>query len=410
MMILLTVCASLGNGLSLNSPGPKGLGMGGAIIGLADDYTAVYWNPAGVVQLKGPQIGAFVTDVIPMASYKMKELGIDTKTKFNNYISPAIMGYIPLMSNDLSIGLGVYVPSGIGAEWDGNDLKLLSGSRAFDWKSKVGVFHFAPVVAYRFSDMLSAGAALNISYGMFDMKRPMGSGQTLGQYDESSTGTGFGGSLGLLFRPADIISLGLSFKTENKIKFSGDANYSALAAAGAASSEFDRDLAWPMWFGGGIAFRPYFGLVITADAQWSNWSATQNEIVTNYKNAVWQQMIVAPGENKIEMKWKDAVQIRFGAQYEFTNDLTLRIGYYNDPAPAPDETLNILFPSITYTGFTFGGTYKMGVIDIDFGAEYLIGAEREITLAYAQSHPDAMPGIHNNNILALSLGLSLSLY
>jgi len=35
------------NGLSLNGLGSKAVSMGGAFIGLADDFSLVYWNPAG---------------------------------------------------------------------------------------------------------------------------------------------------------------------------------------------------------------------------------------------------------------------------------------------------------------------------------------------------------------------------
>lgn len=40
------------------SPGARSLGMGGAFVGLADDATAAYTNPAGLVQLSRPEISA----------------------------------------------------------------------------------------------------------------------------------------------------------------------------------------------------------------------------------------------------------------------------------------------------------------------------------------------------------------
>ena len=70
MMLIFSSYNAFSNGLSLNSPGPKGLGMGGAMVGLADDYTAVYWNPAGITNINNAQIGLFVTDIIPIGTYK----------------------------------------------------------------------------------------------------------------------------------------------------------------------------------------------------------------------------------------------------------------------------------------------------------------------------------------------------
>lgn len=48
------------------------------------------------------------------------------------------------------------------------------------------------------------------------------------------------------------------------------------------------------------------------------------------------------------------MQIRFGMDYKASKSNALRAGYYNDPAPDPDETVNILFPSITNNVITFG--------------------------------------------------------
>src|SRR5664279_3177008 len=43
---------------NLASPGARSMGMGGAFLGLADDATAAYTNPAGLTQLVTPEISA----------------------------------------------------------------------------------------------------------------------------------------------------------------------------------------------------------------------------------------------------------------------------------------------------------------------------------------------------------------
>ena len=42
-----------GDGMELEGLGAKAISMGGAFIGLADVSSAIYWNPAGLVWLKG---------------------------------------------------------------------------------------------------------------------------------------------------------------------------------------------------------------------------------------------------------------------------------------------------------------------------------------------------------------------
>jgi long-chain fatty acid transport protein len=177
------------NGLSLNSIGPRGFGMGGAFVGLANDHTAIYWNPAGLTQTQKNFIGAFVTDVIPIGTYKFAVAGIDAKTKINHYLSPNLMGYFRFgLDERLTMGLGIYVPAGLGTEWDGNDLRNLSAGTPLEWKTKIGVINISPAVAYRITDQISLGAAFNIFYGMFDLKNPVIAGGNGYQYDESSDG------------------------------------------------------------------------------------------------------------------------------------------------------------------------------------------------------------------------------
>ncbi|MBI5326583.1 MAG: outer membrane protein transport protein [Ignavibacteriae bacterium] len=419
VIFLTAVSITFGNGLSLNSIGPKSLGMGGAFIGLADDYTAVYWNPAGITNLDKMQIAAFVTDIIPSSTYKYVAANgmtiADAKSKTNHYISPNLAGYIPLMKGDLVVGLGAYAPAGLGAEWDGSELKAFQSptdSNTYNWKSFIRVFNISPVVAYKINDMISVGASLNLYYGMFDLEQ-----YSSAQYKESSTGLGFGGSLGILIKPAKIINIGLSFKTENNIKFEGTANNPALTKVPntPAETDFSRDVSWPLWFGGGIAFFPIENLTLALDFQYSMWSKTEDSIVTDYKNPNWKTY--AAKSSVIYLLWKDALQIRFGVQYDLSKEFALRLGYYYDPAPAPFNTLTILFPSQTYNTFTIGASYKLSnQFNIDFGAEYLMGTERDIPAGDLENpDPDynknyhAMPGKHNTNIIAVSLGLCMTL-
>ena len=73
------------NGLNLNGVGSKAIAMGGAFIGLADDYSAVYWNPAGLVQMKEANFSLSVIDIIPNSSYQFDMYGISAETESKMY-------------------------------------------------------------------------------------------------------------------------------------------------------------------------------------------------------------------------------------------------------------------------------------------------------------------------------------
>lgn len=400
--VLLTT-STLANGLNLNSVGVKAGGMGGAFIGLADDYSAVFWNPAGISQIQNPQIAAYFTGVMPSSTYKQSAYGIDATSESQMFPVPGLMGYVPLDSGFLNIGLGIYIPSGLGVTWNGDDFKNMTGGQSFEWMSKIGVVNIAPAVSVQLLPSLSLGAAINISYGFLDLKRPQmildpkNRQPIWGQYSESSSGWGFGAEIGLLFKPINLISIGATFKTANKISFSGTAD-NGLLPPSLGSADLTRDISWPIWMGAGIALKPISILTITADLQYTAWG-NLDTITTTYTG--WEAAGVTEG--KMNLSWNSKTQIRFGAELELLKFLAIRAGYYIDPAPAPDETLNILFPSIDYAGPTFGLAFKFTHLTIEGSLEYLKGNERTIAVQTA----DNMAGIHNTNIFTFFVGAVL---
>lgn len=405
-LIIAISTTAFANGLSLNSVGARALGMGGAFVGVANDATAIYWNPAGLAG-QGSSILVFGTDIIPMATYKLDIAGIDAKTNTNHYISPnAFFNY---NMGDLSVGLGVYVPAGLGAEWNATDFGFPEG---YDLLSKIGVVNISPAVAYQVTEQLSVGLAVNIYYAMFDMSQPQlvdtdGDSfvDTPMQFEETSTGMGYGVTIGLKYNLNEMFSIGASFRTKTNVTMNGTVKFPAFAAFGAPESEFDRDVAWPTWIAGGVAIRPNDKLTIAFDGQYSMWSENE-KLVATYKNAVWNGAMTAGGDDTFELRWEDALQIRLGLEYVLSDDVVIRGGYYYDPAPAPDETVNVLFPSSTNNVVTGGLSYKMGQMCLTGGLEYLLGAERDI-VGYSENGQSLnQPGVHQMDIFAFSLGFT----
>ena len=410
LVTIFSVSSLFANGLSLNSIGPRALGMGGAMVGLADDPTAIYWNPAGLAG-QSSSLYAFGTDIIPFGTYKFATYGIDAKTKTNHYASPNLFANYSM--GNLAFGLGVFVPAGLGAEYNGADLIPISGGD-LEWMSKIAVIDIAPTIAYKINDMFSFGVTGNIFYGMFDMKRPSTYTDSSGlhgvQYTESSTGTGFGVSGGLLCKLSDMIQFGVSARTEIKVTMSGEAENALMGyQGGPATTDFDRDVAWPLWAAFGVAVKPMENLTITADAQYSQWAKSEEEFHTDFKDPVWKAVTAATGDDTFILDWKDCTQLRFGLEYMASEKLALRAGFYYDPAPAPDSTLTILFPSSTNNVVTAGLGFCAGKFDIDFGLEYIMGKERDVAKYPTVGAPENMPGKHKLDIFAFSLAIGMGL-
>jgi long-chain fatty acid transport protein len=400
--VALIVFASISlpaNGLNLNGLGSKAIAMGGAFIGLADDYSAIFWNPAGLTQMKNSNLSFFVTDLIPSGTYDFPLYGISAKTKSAMYPSGSIAYFKPV-NEKLVIGIAAYVPSGTGAKWDGEDLKLLSKNVAYKWESFMAVVTVSPVIAYKISDMFSLGATLNLNYGMMKVKRP-----GVGQYTEDLSGFAFGATIGALIKPIDRLGIGLTLRTPTKVKFSGDAEMAGAALVGqATTSDAKREATWPLWLGLGLSFKATDKLTINADAQYTNWKKIDTIAIT-YDNAAWQALkahpvIGAAFNNDFVLNWKDAIQWRFGLEYAISEKLAARAGYYIDPSPSPAETLNVLLPEIAYNVITVGFGYKTEKMGIDFCLETLLGKDQESPLT------GKMPGTHGMNILVPNIAFT----
>jgi long-chain fatty acid transport protein len=413
----------LANGLNLNSLGTRALSMGGAFVGLADDFSAIYWNPAGIANFQKRYLGFYGTDVIPSATYFSQaptEIGlvtlVDAKSMTKHYLSGMLTYYQPI-NERLVAGVGVYIPSGLGSAWDGEDFTAVTANTAYLWESRIGLVTISPAIGYKVNDQVSIGATFNINYGMFNLKRWAGTMELpdptgtfdLGQYEDDQNGWGFGATFGVLVKANDMLSFGATVRTPSKVHFSGTSAISNLTLLGYKEmSDSERDITWPWWIAGGVAFRPMDDLIVTADLQWTQWSAL-DEIETKFKDSAWSLFKVGSGKNITPLHWKDALQIRFGAEYMLYQNVGLRAGYYYDPAPAPDKTLNILLPSFDFNVLTLGIGYDLGGVVLDFGFEYLMGKEREVDFAkwlLDPAYESAMPGIYKMKIAVPTLSVS----
>ncbi len=90
-VILVLASGLLGNGLNLNGLGARAASMGGAFVGLANDFTAVFWNPAGLALLTNRTFGLTGNLLAPKSKYFLNS-SFDMKTK-NEYYPAGLIGY-----------------------------------------------------------------------------------------------------------------------------------------------------------------------------------------------------------------------------------------------------------------------------------------------------------------------------
>ncbi len=424
VLLTITVCFSVfANGFNLNTVGARAFGLGGAMVGLADDPTAFHWNPAGLAT-QDSSIQLLGHDIIPALSYEYSLAGIDAESETKHYPPPALF-WNHKVKPTMAIGFGMCVPSAIGAAWDGKDLMGFNGPAHYpvpgtgivldniltsplEWESQVMVAHFGPSIAYRASEKLSLGATAELSYGSmklnmgddltnnFDATDQTPDGMMDTQYNEDSSGLGFGVNLGLKYEFNDEFSIGAVYRSPVSFAFKQD-DAELVTPNGTLNAEMTRYITWPMMLGFGTAIqvKPYWTL--TADVQYTEWSI-MDELKTelDFDNDALDRVKVT------HLDWVDATQYRIGNEFKVHKMWDVRLGYYYDPSPAPNETINILFPSHTYHAVTTGFGYHNDKFAADLGFEYLMGDEREAVGVYGAE----MPGTYQMNITSLALSLT----
>ncbi len=410
---LITIAALSANGLSLNSIGARPFGMGGTGVSLNDDISAIHWNPSGLAGQE-TKVALGITDIMLPGSYEYEDYGIDADAKDNHYLNPGLFFNYGL--DNMSFGFGAYGIAGIGSEWDGGDFVAFSGPDSvgsnpnyfygdeFDWKSELGVMNISPAFAYKVNEKISVGLAACIYWGTMTMDRPMDNtgntnptthvpdGMMDSQYSDDLEGTGYGFSLGVTLTPMDDLNIGLTYKSPVKVKFEGDGTITTLTNE--TKIDVEREIEWPTWVGLGTSYKVADDILVAFDVQYTQWSEI-DELTTE---------ITMPDTTVTQttvMDWEDCFQIRIGTEYTINEMFKARLGYYYDPAPAPEETATILFPSATYNAVTGGFGFTMSNFTADFGIEYLFGEEREIH----ESDYENNPGTQSFDIFSYTLGL-----
>lgn len=406
LAVLSLTCGLFANGLNLNGLGARPASMGGAFVGLADDFTAVFWNPAGLALLKGRTFGLAGDLLLPSARFTLDPtFSMETKAKA---YGAGLIGYFQPVGDRIVVGLGAYTLSGLGTDWASQGFEealvyplppafFTPSLESYRWRSFIGSITLAPSIAVKVNDWMLLGATFNLSYGFFQTSQWAETAVlptkpptlvNLGQQELDVNGWGFGATFGLLIKPSDWLSVGLTWRTQTNMSLSGTMGIENLDLLGLpVSSDTSLDVPNPTWLAGGIAVKPLDRLTVTFDLQWTNW-AKLGTIELVFADPEWAEALT--DEAALVLDWKDSLQVRGGVEYAM-GTFALRAGYYYDPAPAPDETMNVLIPSFTYNSFNAGFGYAKDRWKIDFGLEYLIGQDRTVT-------EGVMPGLYEMSI------------
>ncbi len=390
LLILIASSVSFASGFQINESGARAMGMAGAFAGLADDPSALYFNPAGITQLKGTHFVAGVTFISPSATFRGPSPAIDEYSMKSQLFTPINFYITHQLSDDLYVGLGVNNQYGLGTLWDDN---WIGKDVAID--TEIKTFYFTPVIAYKVTDNLSVSAGPVFAWGDVKIVRYASLYPFQGDAKVSlkGDGTAWGFTAGILYKPLDVLQLGLSFRSQTKFKFTGDASTDGPAALASElpSGGITSEVTMPMNITFGAALFPTKDLTVTADFQYVGWSSYDKLAVSFDSN---------PSLNiSLPRDYQDSYIIRLGAEYKVTGDLALRGGILYDKNPVKDQYVDPILPDADRIGLNIGLGYKITQnVSVDLAYFFLRFNERTVTnsLIYYTPGNAALNGTYNS--------------
>lgn len=358
-------------GFLLYEAGAKAMGLGGAMTAVADDASAIFYNPAGLMQLQGTNAYGGFSLVFTGTEFA----GVDPDPGFNTFDETGALLFTPfsayishrLANEKWSIGLGLFTPFGLGQKW--RDRESFTGRHIAD-KAQLFTFYANPTVAWQATPQLSVGGGIQLVHGRVELNR------FIQQWDPNGEGflniglanlqghniIDFGVNAGLLWKPRDEVSLGLNYRSQVTFEAKGDADFAAVPSGSGAVDDAvpfvlptdqgvsaEVKLPWLLALGGA-----YYGVehwVFAMDLVYAGWSRF-DELSFSFTN---------PSLNTTRVEdFEDKLSVRLGAGYDIIPDVQVRLGYYYDPTPMPRKAMSPLLADANRHGITFGVGYGVG--------------------------------------------------
>lgn len=185
-------------------------------------------------------------------------------------------------------------------------------------------------------------------------------------------------NIGLMYKPVETVSLGLTYRGETDTNFEGDTYINGILVSG-AELEYNH----PQQVQAGVRYMPNEKLSLEMDIVWTDWSINNSQVETLDTPVSLQ---ILPGLNSDPLStlisardWDDTKQVRFGMEYNLTDIVTLRCGYFYDPTPIPDHTLDLEWPDADKKSYNIGAGFNFDKLTVDTVLQFThIEKNREI--------------------------------
>lgn len=357
------------------NPGARALGMGGAFLGLADDATAAYTNPAGLTILGAPEVAweyrytGYETPFTSGGSFSVNPfnaegLGQEIDKSGTNGLS--FLSY-SLPGDGWSLAVYRHELLRFDSNYTQQPISIRNTGASLPTKTTeidTQIVNYGLSGAWKVNDRLSLG--LGLVYSLFDLESNtfrQGRNFQLQRGDDED----YTFNVGLLYQLSEQLQLGAAYRRGGQFNYlAGNFNVQAQPLI-VVDTEFNV----PNMFGVGLSWRPQENLAVGLDINWVEYSRLAEGYDDIFNAAT-------------TLEADDGVEIRLGAEYVFTqfaHPFSIRGGIWRDPdhalvalGPGNDEDVDVdraLFrPADDEMHYSLGLGWAFERVQFDLALDY----------------------------------------
>lgn len=409
VVLCLISATTYAGGYRVSTQSNKQLAMGHTGVAVVNSADILFFNPAGIVHLEDRlNVSAGGFGVFSDVKYQNQEFGTfaDTDSPVG---TPLYLYATYKVTEDFTVGLGVYTPYGSTVTWPTD----WSGSHLVNEIDLNAIF-IQPTLAYQLFESISIGGGPILAIGGVSFNRNASRTLTNEEGERSNIAiddagvTAWGWSAGIMFTPDDRFTLGFNYRsliniesTEGTATFSNFPNSSLTPANGDTS--FTATLPLPAELTLGVSYK------------WEKFL-----LAFDYNRTFWSEynsldLVFGNGATSINPRnYKDSSTYRIGGQYEATDKLTVRAGYYFDESPVQSGYFAPETPRNDSNGYTFGLSFRV-TPKLSIDGSFLFLHFKEINESYDFYSDTGSPvtapfrGTYKSTAFIAGLGITYSL-
>jgi long-chain fatty acid transport protein len=356
-----------------------GIAMGNARTASANDWTATYYNPAGITQTK-ESVGVNV--LVAFDHLYTKPFGLGFQNTDNRDIEGISVGITHRFITDfISIGIGLYTPLSDTQQqithYADESEALLTNKLYFEFLENTTEQQIIlPTIAFKVLPFLSIGGGVSLfiksmSYSYEYFPNPLN--QSIWYMNVANTQKyTYVANVGILFHPSNDFKVGVSYMSADDFPIVGAAfvhlNTSGIPFIPSHFTQtIDKILFYsPAHASIGIMYKPEDKLELNGDLTWVGWSS----YVNNYDTKPQQESYTDPatGITYGGQSFNDIYIPKIGIAYKPVGSWCIMAGYEYEPTPVPpqmrrtnyvDSVKNVISTGVSYVhSYNDGGSIR----------------------------------------------------